>query len=492
MPARHGKTALIFLGALVACMAMAASALAAKSQLSVLEDPQRTLSPSAEQQAASLDESAALGADIVKLPVIWRSTAPDGTSTTKPAGDLTNPGSYPAGAWDVVDRAVAGAQARGLKVWLMITAPAPRWAVSKETTPGLGAYLPDPDDFAEFVEAVGRRYPGVHMFSFWNEANLKRFIQPQSSGGVVKSAIHYRDMYRAAYAAMGRSGHAQDTLLFGELLSRYQADAPKVATRPLIWLRTFFCMDTRGRTMRGSAARRNKCSNFKALRASGMAYHPYNLSGTPLSAERASKDNAAIGYLRRVVRLLDQAHKARRLANGKMKIYSSEYGIQSNPPDTDAGFPLSKVPFYLNVSEYLNWSDPRVATYSQYEILDDVEIPGVVSFQTGLRFADGTKKPGVYEAYQTPMLVMTTRSPNRVSVWGCLRSKPAGTTAVEVQVRSGSDWSTVRTIPVSTANGYFMQNVALSGAKGKTWRLSWSGGISRSAKPVAPVKAHTN
>jgi hypothetical protein len=493
MTARNHKTIPALLTALLVALLCATTASASKSQLSVLEDPQRTINPQPSQQTASLDETVALGGDVAKLTVSWRAIAPEGASAVKPPGvDLSDPGSYPAGSWETIDRAVAGAEARGLRVWLMISGPAPRWAVARETTPGLGAWLPDPTAYAEFVKAVARRYPGVHMYSFWNEANLKRFIQPQSSGGSVTSAVHYRSMYRSAHKALEEVGHGSDTILFGELLARYQAYVPQLATRPLIWLRAFFCIDRAGRPLRGSAARLQQCANYRPIRTSGLAYHPYNLSGTPLSTERNSPDNAPINYLPRVERLLDQAAKAHRLTTRRLKIYSSEYGIQSNPPDKDVGQPIGRIPFQLNVSEYLSWADPRVATYSQYLIVDDVEVPGVVSFQTGLRFFDGRPKPGVYAAYQTPMLVMTTRSANRVSVWGCLRAKPPGTTGVDAQVRSAAGWSTVRTLPVSTANGCFMQDVALSGARSKTWRLSWSGGVSRSAKPIAPVRAHTD
>ncbi|MBJ7354961.1 MAG: hypothetical protein JHC98_09060 [Thermoleophilaceae bacterium] len=459
-----------------------ATALASKTQTTVIDDPARILSPDPALQDAALDEIKLLGGDIVKIPVTWRSLAPDGTSAVKPSGDLSLPENYPAGSWSIIDAAVNGAQARGLKVWLMLTAPAPRWAVSKETTPGLGAYQPKPADYAEFVEAVGRKYQSVKYWSFWNEVNLKRFIQPQAKSGLVQSAIHYREMYRAGYKALGSSGNGSDTILFGELLSRYQVDQPALAQRPLTWLRTFFCIDSKGKALKGRAASRNKCAGFQKIKSSGLAYHPYNLSYSPIATEKQSKDNAPIGYLPRVEKVLDQAYAAKHLATRKLKIYNSEYGIQTNPPDRDLGQPLSKTPLYLNVSEYLTWVDPRVATYSQYLLRDDLE-NGSVSFQTGLSFSDGTKKPGVYEAFQTPMMVFKTRSSNKVTIWGCLRAKTSGTTSAEVQIRSGSDWTTIKTIPVSASSGYFMQDIAVASANSKTFRISWKGGISRTSKP---------
>lgn len=468
------------------------SATASKSQLSVVDDPARILSPDPALQTAALDEADELGFDILKIPVTWRAFTPDGTSAIKPAVDLTNSENYPAGVWTTVDAAVAGAQARGMTVWLMITAPAPRWAVAKETSPGLGAYEPKAADYAEFVEAVGKRYPSARYFSFWNEVNLKRFMQPQSKSGLAQSAIHYRDMYRAAQKALASSGHASSTMLFGEILSRYPSDNATLATRPLIWLRAFFCLDTKGRAMKGSAAKKYKCGSFPRIKTSGLAYHPYNLSFPPTTIEKASKENAPIGYLPRVEKLLDQAYKAKHLAAKKLKIYNSEYGIQSNPPDKDVGQPLSKVPLYLNASEYMTWIDSRVATYSQYLLIDDPEVPNVVSFQTGLRFADGTKKPGVYEAFQTPFMVFKTANANKVTIWGCLRAKSSGTATAKLEVKTNGEWSAVKSIPVSASTGYFMQTISLPGAKSKTYRINWSGGISRWSKPGTLIKNKTN
>jgi hypothetical protein len=487
---RNAKTLALGLAATLLLLALtAASAFASKTQQSIIEDPSRVLSSDAATRDASLDETKALGADFIKLPVTWRTYAPNGDATDKPSIDLKDPNAYPAGTWDVLDGAVAGAESRGLKVWFMVTAPAPRWAVTQETSPGLGAYLPSATDYADFVTAVGRRYASVKYWSFWNEVNLKRYMQPQSKSGVVQSAIQYRDMYRAAYDALGTSGHRSNTVAFGELLPRSQVLSPTANTRPLTWLRTFFCIDARGKALKGTAATKNKCAGFKPIKSSGLAYHPYNAFNGPLALEAASKDNASIGYLPRVEKLLDQAYKAKHLAGARLKIYNTEYGFQTDPPDNTAGNPIRKVPFFMNASEYLTWTDPRVATYSQYLLVDDAD---QASFQSGLRFVDGSKKEDIYAAFQTPFMVFKGRTANQISVWGCLRAKKSGTTSAKLEVKKGSTWTTVKSIPVSTANGYFAANVSLAGAKSKVYRVSWSGGTSRFSRPGTPIAMHTN
>lgn len=475
------NTLLVLLSGVLLLVAFAPAALASKSQRTVIEDPGRSLSIDPAVRSLSINEAAALGADVFKIAVTWRSYAPDPLSTSKPTLDLSNPDAYPAGTWSILDSTVAEAQSRGMKVWLMLTAPAPRWAVPKESGRYIGNYEPSVADYADFVTAVGRRYQDVSWFSFWNEPNLKRFLDKQSSRGIAYSAIHYREMYRAAYSAMQATGHGRDTLLFGELMPRSPARVDPSMTRPVTWLREFFCIDSRGRALKGSTAKRHKCSGFKRISASGLAYHPYRLSGGPLDRETVSKDQAPINYLARITKVLDQAYRARHLSRRNLPIYNSEYGFQTDPPDVDAGTPIKKVPAYLNYSEYLTWKDRRVATYSQYELVDDADLAG---FQTGLRFVDGTAKPGVYEAFVTPMVAIKTRSKNRVTIWGKLRGKPSGTVVARIQYQSGDQWTTARTVSVSGSSGYFQTSVASSGAQSKTWRVDWSGGTSRSARPV--------
>lgn len=474
--------------ALAALSAIAAgTASAAKSQLPIIEDPTRIGSPDPAQQDAALDEIVALGGKIVKVPIQWRAVAPDGGSTVKPGGDLSSPDAYPAGAWSISDRAITQAQARGLKVWIMITAPAPRWAVAKESTPGPGAYNPDPKAYGDFAEAVGRRYANVSLFSIWNEPNLSRFLTPQKSGSLVGSAIQYRDMYREAYAGLVASGHKASTIMFGELLPSYGNSRSK-GTPPLPWLQEFFCLDKNNKPLKGKAVKSHKCTGYKKITASGFAYHPYSQSGGPFVRAPLKSGAAPIAYLKRIENVLDAAAKAHKLSKRKLKIYSSEFGFQSSPPDP-YGTTMSKIPGFLNASEYLSWVDPRVATYSQYLILDDADL---TFFQSGLRFANGTEKPGVYEAYQTPLMVFKGRTSRSIRVWGNLRAKPPGVTMADLQVKSGSSWTTLTQIPVSSGVGYFQRSINTSGAWTKTYRINWSGGISRSTKAGKQIKPYTN
>src|ERR1700754_690173 len=116
--------------AAAACAALpAANALAAPDQLSLIEDEKLMLESGPATQDQALDEAQALGADVIRANVIWARFAPAPTSKKKPKGfDGKIPAGYPAGAFDMLDSFVAGAQAHGMQVLLTPTGPIPAWA----------------------------------------------------------------------------------------------------------------------------------------------------------------------------------------------------------------------------------------------------------------------------------------------------------------------------------------------------------------------------
>lgn len=486
-PIHAGKTKFWFTLALavMATLALATGASASKSQLSVLEDPARVLSYDVNVQNASLDEMRTLGADIVKIPVLWRTIAPNGNSAVKPTIDLTDPNAYPAGSWDVVDRAVNGALERKMQVWLMITAPAPRWAVSREFSDFPGAYEPDANEYGKFAQAVGTRYGSVRYFSVWNEPNLSRYIQPQRDGRTISSAVIYRGLFEKGQAGLLAAGRGNATIMFGELLPHFSARRSN-GVPPMEWLRAFFCLDKNGKRLSGSAARYQECSGIKKVTAKGFAYHPYTWGAGPLKPmTKIVPDAAFIQSMHRIHTIMDQAAKAKRLSPRKIKVYNSEFGFQSNPPDRAQGVRISKIPLFLNASEYLSYIDSRVATYSQYLIADDADVG---NFQSGLRFINGEKKSGVYSAYQTPIVAIKGKAARQVTIWGSVRTDETGVVMVEIQTKSGSGWKTVTELPVRTSRPYFIRKLNFAGASTKTFRLKWSGGASRSTKPgKAPI-----
>ena len=486
------------IAALAAALLTPASALAARGQLTMMEDSTQLLTQGDAPREFALDQFKALGAQVVKVRVEWRDIAPDPSSRRKPAFDATEPGAYPTGAWDALDKAVQGIVARGMTPFLMVGPPAPDWATTGTTRKYVGVWKADPTAYADFVRAVGRRYSGaneglprVSMWSIWNEPNHPQFIQPLSEriGGkmVPTAADQYRRLYVAATGALAATGHAADTVLFGEVLPIGQSRLGTLNTiRPLLWLREFFCLDANYKPFRGSAARARGCTPFPKIVTSGFAIHPYTKPVGP-RYHLASPDDATIGQIGRVEKALDRVAKTRRIPRG-LPIYSTEFGIQTDPPDcVGFGAPITKQAAILNEAEYDSYVSRRVKTYSQYLLIDDPVLtqfePGTNErygrYQTGLlwgqnavrcespgvKFTYATPKQPTFNAFQTPLYVRKLAKNRGVQVFG--RARPRGLGPQPIDILHNS-----RLVDTVTATGYFLRT--LRGSSSGKWQLRWT------------------
>ena len=464
----------------------------------MMEDSTQLLSEGADARNFALDEFKGLGANIVKVRVEWRDIAPDPASRRRPNFDATDPGAYPAGAWAALDAAVQGIVARGMTPFLMVGPPAPDWATAGPPKKYVGVWKTDPKEYGQFVRAIGRRYSGgniglprVSMWSVWNEPNHPQFIQPLSErirGKMVPTAAdQYRRLYVAATGAFAATGHAKDTVLFGEVLPIGQSRLGALNTiKPLLWLREFFCVDDNYRPFRGSAARARGCAPFPKIVTSGFAIHPYTKPVGP-RYHLPSLDDATIGQIGRVETALDRIAKARRVRKG-LPIYSTEFGIQTDPPDcVGFGAPIAKQAAILNEAEYDSYVSRRVKTYSQYLLIDDPVLtqfePGTNErygrFQTGLLWGQNAVRcasPGVhfkyaapkqptFDAFQTPIYVRKLAHNRGVQVFG--RARPRGRSAQQIDIlHSGRVVKRVR------ASGYFL--TSLRGSSAGKWQLRWT------------------
>jgi hypothetical protein len=505
---------LAVLAAIAVALVSPAAAQANRSQLTMMEDSTQLLTQGQAGRDFALDQFKALGTDIVKVRVEWRDIAPDPASLRKPSGfDATDPGAYPAGAWDALDAAVTGIVQRGMTPFLMVGPPAPDWATTGPTKKYVGVWKTDPAEYGAFVRAVGRRYAGgneglprVSMWSAWNEPNHPQFIQPLSEriGGkmVPTAADQYRRLYVAATDALAASGHAADTILFGEVLPIGQGRLGTLNTiRPLLWLREFFCLDDNYRPFRGSAASARGCNPFPKIVTSGFAMHPYTKPVGP-RFHLASPDDATIGQIARVAKALDRVAKTRRVRKG-LPIYSTEFGIQTDPPDcVGFGAPITKQAAILNEAEYDSYVSRRVKTYSQYLLIDDPILtqfePGSNErygrYQTGLlwgqnavrcespgvKFKYGTPKEPTFDAFQTPIYVRKLTRGRGVQVFG--RARPRGRTPQQIDILHGG-----RVVDSVTATGYFL--VTLRDSSNGKWQLRWTDGVTTYVSRLATALA---
>jgi hypothetical protein len=482
--------------AAIAALAAAAPAQASRGQMTIMEDPSQLVTDDAALRARTLSEFEALGIDTVKIAIPWRTVAEDPDEEERPDNlNAANPAAYSEGAFERFDGAIRDATARGFKVLLSPTAPAPEWATQRGERSGVvGVWRVDPAEFGRYVEALGRRYSGTYQglprvdaWTLWNEPNHPLFLQPLSEplggGRFVASSPHrYRRMYLAGQAALERSGHGNDTVLFGEILPIGQSRrGPTNTIRPIEFLREFFCLNERFRPYRGRRARVRGCSRFQPIRTSGLAYHAYTRPGGPRVVV-PTRDDATIGQIRRLEQALNRMAGTRRVRRG-LPIYNTEFGLQSRPPDCGGfGTSLARQAAYINEAEYISWTRPRVASYSNYLLIDDRintsfgrrNPQRYRGFQSGLRFGPnalscsgggsfplGRPKPA-YDAFRTPIFVRRVRG--GVQVFGRARPRKLQPQPIEI-LRSG------RVVGTVNATGYFLARFRGSGGN---WQLRWS------------------
>jgi hypothetical protein len=450
------------LAALAALLVLAAVAPAARAdadQEAMFQDDDELIYQADERQVlARLDELAALGVDRIRVTVLWQAVAPKPGSRNRPSFEASDPAAYSPGTWTRYDRIVVGALDRGMRVNFNLTGPAPLWATERVAPRDdiRATWEPSPTEFAQFVAAVGRRYDGstsgiprVDYWSIWNEPNHSNWLTPtwdRSKGEWYEaSALTYRELLDAAYAALADTGHGGDTILIGDTApSGTDRASIKDYMKPLVFLRALYCVDERGKRLTrrrakvldcGKSAKAFKRNHPGLFRATGFAHHPYQLLTAP-SVVPSDKDLVTMAVLGRLTRFLDGA--MRRYDSGRRyPVHLTEFGYQTRPDPR--GLRLGVHGEYLNEAEWMASRNGRVRSMAQFLLVDDGPPIGD-TFQSGLILRTGERKPA-YGAYALPVWVWG-RGPSR-EVWAVLRPAPAGTPAqgvVLVRPRGEAEW----------------------------------------------------
>jgi hypothetical protein len=160
--------------------------------------------------------------------------------------------------WSTTDRAVAAANARGLKV-LAVLGYTPTWA----RAPGASSdkYPPaDPNTFATYARAAAQRYApqGVHSYEIWNEENTG-FWAP------LPNPVTYTQLLKLAYPAI-KTIDASATVIVGGFAGQGDTNMWKAADgsgiAPYRFLTEMYAAGAAG--------------SFDAV-----AIHPYSIPGGP-------------------------------------------------------------------------------------------------------------------------------------------------------------------------------------------------------------------
>ena len=313
----------------------------------------------------------ALHAQVARVNLSWRAVAP-----TRPArpGDPTDP----AYRWQAYDAAVTAAKANGVKVLLSIVGT-PAWANGG----GPASKAPaSASDLHAFAYAAARRYsgsfagtdatplPAVRLWLAWNEPNNPVYLSPQyvrtAGGWVMQSARDYARICAAIYGGVHATGIAGEKVGCGATSPRGNNDPS--SSRPSVSPLTFL------RAVKTAGLRR-----FDA-----WAHHPYPGSRFETPASRPSSTTAiTLGNIDVL-----QAELAR--LYGPKRLWLTEYGWQTDPPDTLLGVSWAKQAGYLTQAVAIARRNPGIDMLVWFLLKDDPVLSG---WQSGLETATGRQKP---------------------------------------------------------------------------------------------------
>jgi hypothetical protein len=329
----------------------------------------------------------------VRLNLYWGGRF--GVAKSRPK-NATNPAD-PAYNWDLYDRTVQYAEQNGVHVLFSIYGT-PSWANGGK---GANVAPTQATDLRNFAYAAARRYSGKYLGSdgrvlptvkewlAWNEPNNPIFLTPQykktSKGWTIQSAVNYAKICNAVYNGVHATLAPSERVGCGVTSPRgnNNPSSARPSVSPLAFLR---------------AAKKAGLKTFDA-----WAHHPYygTPSDTPASKPVTAKGTPATAVM--LGNISDLTKEVTRLYGNK-RIWITEYGYQTNPPDALFGVSWAKQATYLTQAFAIARKNPRIDMMLWFLLKDESNLSG---WQSGLLTASGKKKP----AYNAFMKMAAAASP---------------------------------------------------------------------------------
>jgi hypothetical protein len=300
-----------------------------------------------------------LHVQVVRMTLSWRAAAP--TQPTNPRDPAD-----PAYNWARVDRAVQAASDAGLQVLLTIWGT-PGWAnggQAQQRPPTNAKTLSD------FAYAAAKQFPAVKLWLAWNEPNNPIDLAPQYTRirgkWVLTSPAAYAKICTAVYSGV-HAASAGTKVGCGATAPRGN-DEPG-GTRPSV----------------------DPIAFLKGVKIAGLqtfdawAHHPYpgSHSETPTTRPPAYQHAVELGNIDVLTKELTRLY-------GPKRIWITEYGFQTNPPDTFFGVSWAKQAAYVSQAFAIARKNPRIDLMTWFLLRDDVPIGG---WQSGLETSAGARKP---------------------------------------------------------------------------------------------------
>ncbi len=320
-----------------------------------------------------------LGVQILRVNLNWGGRL--GVARRRPV-EATDPDD-PAYDWRLYDRVVRDANRHGVEVMFTVFGT-PAWANGGHpptTAPRNASQL------REFAYAAATRYSGselprVRYWTAWNEPNLQIGLIPQwrRSGKrwLIQSALDYARICNAVVDGIRTTMLRGQRVACGVTAARgnNNPNGTKPSVSPLAFLR---------------AMKRAGARGFDAY-----AHHPYY--GAPSESPSSAPPNrggVTLGNIDALVSELTRLY-------GRKPIWITEYGYQTNPPDTVFGVPWRRQAAYVGQAFALARAHPRIDLLLWFLLRDEGD---PARWQSGLISAEGRRKPS-FEAFKLELAAL--------------------------------------------------------------------------------------
>ena len=227
-----------------------------------------------------------------------------------------------------------------------------------------------------YVRADGKLLPRVRYWTAWNEPNLQIGLIPQwrrvGTRWVIQSAIDYARICNAVVDGVHTSMLRGEKVACGVTAARgnNNPSGKKPSVSPLAFLRA----------MKKAGAR-----DFDAY-----AHHPYYGAPTESPATASpGRGGVTLGNID------DLVHELTRLY-GPKRIWLTEYGYQTNPPDGVFGVSWATQARYVAEAFAIARAHPRIDMLLWFLLQDEGD---PARWQSGFISADGKRKPS-FEAFR--------------------------------------------------------------------------------------------
>ena len=312
--------------------------------------------------------------------------------------DATDPAD-PAYNWFPYDRAVRDADASGIKVLFSIV-DTPRWAngsnlnrVPKKMSDlrdfayaaakrYSGSYEPEVGDPAFLAgddpNGPGKPLPAVRLWLAWNEANNPVFLGPQyvkkGKKWVANSPVLYAKLCSSVFTGVHLTTLANEKVGCG-------ATAPRGNNNP-----------KSKRPSMGPIPFLKALKNAGLKRFDAYAHHPYygQPTETPTTKPKSNRGKkgliappVVLGNIGDLTKVLTQLY-------GNKRLWITEYGYQTRPPDKQFGVTYAKQAAYLKQAVGIARRNPRIDMLVWFLLRDESRLAG---WQSGLMTATMVRKP---------------------------------------------------------------------------------------------------